>query len=56
MEGPPERIRQEVRSRIRQLGAQGGYVCQPDQGMPYPAEHLEALRDAVKQYGKYPLE
>jgi uroporphyrinogen decarboxylase len=51
MEGPVERIEAEVRQRIWQLGRQGGYVCQPDQGMPYPKEHLQAFRDAVATYG-----
>jgi uroporphyrinogen decarboxylase len=56
MEGPPERIAAEVRQRMRQLGEQGGYVCQPDQGMPYPPAHLQAFDDAVERYGRYPLE
>ena len=55
MEGPEERIAAEVRQRMHQLGEQGGYVCQPDQGMPYPAEHLEMFYAAVERYGSYPL-
>jgi uroporphyrinogen decarboxylase len=55
MAGPPERIQAEVHLRIAQLGAQGGYVCQPDQGMPYPEMHLAALRAAVQRYGRYPV-
>jgi len=53
--GPVERIRQEVHHRIRQLGEHGGYFCGPDQGMPWPEEHIQALREAVEEYGKYPL-
>jgi uroporphyrinogen decarboxylase len=55
MDGPPERIVTEVRQRMLQLGAHGGYVCQPDQGMPYPPEHLQVLHEAVERYGHYPL-
>ena len=55
MEGPVERIRQEVRTRLWQLGRNGGYVCQPDQGMPYPPEHLRAFEEAVERYGTYPI-
>jgi uroporphyrinogen decarboxylase len=53
--GPPERIREEVRLRIRQLGREGGYFCGPDQGMPWPEEHIRALREAVEEFGRYPL-
>jgi uroporphyrinogen decarboxylase len=56
MAGPPERIAAEVRQRLRQLGAQGGYVCQPDQSMPYPPAHLRAFEQAVERYGRYPIE
>ena len=56
MEGPEERIAVEVRQRMHQLGEQGGYVCQPDQGMPYPGAHLEMFHAAVERYGSYPLE
>ena len=45
----------EVRRRIWQLGREGGYFCGPDQGMPYPPEHLEALREAIARFGHYPL-
>jgi hypothetical protein len=56
MEGPQERIVAEVRQRILQLGNQGGYVCQPDQALPFPAAHLEAFHEAVDCYGRYPLQ
>lgn len=54
--GPVEKIRQEVHHRIHQLGRNGGYFCGPDQGMPWPEEHIRALREAVEEFGKYPLE
>jgi uroporphyrinogen decarboxylase len=56
MQGPPQRIVAEVRRRMWQLGREGGYFCSPDQGLPFPQEHIDALRQAVEQYGQYPLE
>jgi len=55
VDGPPERIRALVRERIWQLGRNGGYFCGPDQGMPWPAAHHEAAREAAEEYGVYPL-
>jgi uroporphyrinogen decarboxylase len=55
MAGPPERIVTEVRHRMWQLGRTGGYFCGPDQGMPFPKEHIEAFNRAVEEYGRYPL-
>jgi uroporphyrinogen decarboxylase len=55
MAGPPERIRDEVRRRLWQLGRDGGYFCAPDQGMPFPADHLRAFEDALAEFGTYPL-
>jgi uroporphyrinogen decarboxylase len=54
--GPIEAIRAEVAERLWQLGREGGYFCGPDQGMPWPAEHIQALHDAVGEFGRYPLE
>jgi uroporphyrinogen decarboxylase len=56
MEGPPERITEEVRRKMWQLGRNGGYFCGPDQGLPFPDAHIAAVREAVEQYGRYPLE
>jgi uroporphyrinogen decarboxylase len=55
MSGPAEAIREEVRTRIHQLGKEGGYFCCPDQGMPWSKEHFLAYREAVKKFGEYPL-
>ena len=55
MQGPAERIVQEARRRMRQLGTQGGYFCTADQHMPFPPGHLAALQQAVNLYGRYPL-
>lgn len=55
MEGPVDRIADETRQRMRQLGKHGGYFCAPDQHMPFPPEHLAALQQTVHQHGRYPL-
>jgi len=55
MDGPPEKIREAVRDAIQKLGKQGGYFCTPDQGMPFPEEHLKVFTRAVEEYGKYPV-
>jgi hypothetical protein len=55
MAGPVERIVQEVRRRLWQLGKDGGYFCAPDQGMPFPKEHIEAVQETIRQHGLYPL-
>lgn len=53
--GPVEAIRAEVATRLWQLGRDGGYFCGPDQGMPWPEAHVQALHDAVADLGRYPL-
>ena len=53
--GPPSAIREEVRHRIGELGRNGGYFCAPDQGMPWPEAHIQAVYDAVREFGVYPL-
>jgi uroporphyrinogen decarboxylase len=52
-EGPPERIRAEVKEKIALLGQDGGYICTPDQGLPFPEEHVRAFREAVEEFGYY---
>lgn len=51
--GPKEAIEREVKERIEQLGKNGGYFCGADQGMPWPAEHYQAMEAAIERYGKY---
>lgn len=55
MQGPVERIVQETRLRLWQLGKNGGYFCAPDQGMPFPEKHISAHRETVREYGVYPI-
>ena len=53
--GPAEAIRQEVRRCLWVLGREGGYFCGPDQGMPWPKEHIDAYTQALEEFGAYPL-
>lgn len=55
MAGPVERIVQEVRRRLWQLGRDGGYFCGPDQGMPFPSQHIKAVHETIQRHGLYPL-
>jgi uroporphyrinogen decarboxylase len=55
MDGPVDAIRNEAIRLMRLLGSNGGYFCAPDQGMPWPREHIEALNKAVDECGLYPL-
>lgn len=53
--GPVAAIRREVHRCLWTLGRDGGYFCGPDQGMPWPKEHIQAVEDAVREFGHYPL-
>ena len=53
MDGPTEAIRATVRDTIALLGKDSGYFCVPDQVLPFPQEHLDALWDAVREFGRY---
>ncbi len=55
MRGPESEIISEVRKRMLQLGEKGGYFCSNDQGMPFPKNHIDAMKEAVEKYGVYPL-
>lgn len=54
--GPVPAIRREVARRVLQLGRNGGYFCNADQGMPWPEEHIKAVYSAVEETGSYPLD
>jgi uroporphyrinogen decarboxylase len=55
MHGTPEDVIRETKDRILTLGENGGYLCAPDQFMPFPEENIAAMVDAAKEYGRYPL-
>ena len=48
----PEEVRAEVRRRIDDLAAGGGYVAAPSHDVPYKQELLEAMKDEIEAYGR----
>lgn len=55
--GTPEQVREEVRTRIRELGKGGGYVLGPSHNVQgdVPPENIVAMYDAAREYGAYPI-
>jgi len=55
--GTPEEVRKEVIKVTRKLGPGGGFILAPTHYLlpDIPPENILALRDAVIQYGGYPL-
>ena len=55
--GTPEDVRKEVRKRMADLGAGGGYIVAPSHNIQesVPVKNTIALYEAVQEYGKYPL-
>jgi uroporphyrinogen decarboxylase len=55
--GTPEEVYAEVRQRILDLGPGGGYILAPVHNVQgdVPAENLVAMREAVEEFGYYPL-
>ncbi len=51
--GSPDDVRAEVRLRIRQLAAGGGFIAAPSHGVPYRKENLDAMADEVARAGRY---
>jgi uroporphyrinogen decarboxylase len=54
--GSPDDVRAEVRLRIRQLAAGGGFIAAPSHGVPYRQENLDAMADEVARAGRYGAE
>lgn len=48
----PEEVRSEVRKRVDQLAAGGGYIAGPSHSVPYKQELLEAMNDEISIYGR----
>ena len=44
-------VRAEVRRRIDELAAGGGYIAAPSHGVPYEQELIDAMNDEIKLYG-----
>lgn len=53
LRGDKEEIQNEVKTKIRLLGSEGGYICGPDQSMPYTQESLDIMQDAIDKYGRF---
>ena len=55
--GTVEDVRQEVRKRIKDLAPGGGYIVCPIHNVQgdVPPENLIAMRDAVWEFGYYPI-
>lgn len=55
--GTPEQVRDEVRTRIRDLGPGGGFVLASCHNIQreVPAENVLAMFDAAAEHGEYPI-
>jgi hypothetical protein len=47
-----DEVRAEVRRRIEELAAGGGYIAAPSQTVPYDPEILAAMNDEIATYGR----
>jgi uroporphyrinogen decarboxylase len=56
MRGPVDGVRAEVRQRIEEMAAGGGFVLAPSHnfGDDVPLENILAFFDAAREYGAYP--
>ena len=49
----PEDVRAEVKRRIEEMALpHGGYVIGPSHSVPYNPEKLQAMQDAIREYGR----
>jgi uroporphyrinogen decarboxylase len=55
--GTPQEVMEDVRRYIRALAPGGGYIVSPAHNVQsdVPPENLVAIRDAVQEYGSYPI-
>lgn len=58
LHGTPETVKEAARQCIRDGGQGGGFILSPGCEVPRdtPPENLEALVEAAKTYGRYPLD
>ena len=58
LQGTPKTVREAARQCIRSGGVNGGFILSPGCELPRdtPPENLEALVEAAKTYGRYPLD
>lgn len=53
-DGTPEDVRAEVAAVMEVLKPGGGYICQPDQGIPgIPQQNIDAMWRAARELGQY---
>lgn len=48
----PAEVRAEVRKRMDQMAAGGGYIAGPSHGVPYKKELIDAMNDEIAVYGR----
>jgi len=53
MRGTPDDVEAEVARVMGILAPGGGYICGPDQGMPFPEGNIAALWRAAHRHGRY---
>jgi uroporphyrinogen decarboxylase len=55
--GKPEDVRNEIKTRIRDLAPGGGYICAPSHNIQFgmSPENIVAMYEAIQEYGKYPI-
>ena len=46
-----DEVRAEVRRRIDEMAAGGGYIAAPSQGLPYDSTVVAAMNDEINRYG-----
>ena len=49
----PDEVRAEVRRRIDELSAGGGYIAAPSHSVPYDQALIDAMNDEIAVYGCY---
>jgi uroporphyrinogen decarboxylase len=56
--GTPDQVKEQVRQRIKDLAPGGGYAVGANPGVAYYVrpENYDAMRQAVFEYGKYPIQ
>ncbi len=55
MRGSTEEIAAVTLATMRLLGAEGEYIADADQGLPFPPENIGAVEKTVRERGLYPL-
>lgn len=51
--GTPEEVKAEVKTRIEELGTNGGYIPGPSHVIPFPEANTRAMNETIREYGQY---